>query len=36
MGQEYDKEMSPVHKSSILHGVMVGAGSLWPPRMSFH
>jgi hypothetical protein len=30
MGQEYNEKMFSVHTSSILHGELVGAGSLGP------
>jgi hypothetical protein len=30
MGQEYNEKMFFVHTSSILHGELVGAGSLGP------
>jgi hypothetical protein len=30
MGHEYNGKMFYVHKSSMLHGALVGAGSFWP------
>jgi hypothetical protein len=30
------KKVFPVHISSILHGVLVGAGLVWPPFQSLH